>query len=117
MTSSISVQEYRLGKWLSIQTPSAIPISVGRATDQPTRPSIPRPNQMLRSLPRCALSLRLSFTPTWRLKDVRSVPDLTLCCSAMLKLQETPCESALQPGKRRTEDRKSTRLNSSHVKI
>src|SRR3974377_1740191 len=83
--------------------PSAMPRSVGRATNQPTRPSIPRPNQMLRGLPRCAVSLRFSFLSTWRLKDARSVPDLTLCASSMLELQETPCESALQPGEHRTE--------------
>src|SRR6516162_3332854 len=103
MISSMSVQEYRLGKWLSIQTPSAIPSSVGRATDQPTKPSIPRPNQMLLDLPHCALSLRLSLRPTWRMKKVRYDPDFTLRRSSMLELQESSRESALQLGERRTD--------------
>src|SRR5512135_2932227 len=62
--SSISVQENRLGHRESIQMPSAIPISVGITTDQPTMPKILSPNSRLRSFSPRALILRASFAAT-----------------------------------------------------
>jgi len=45
MASSISVQEWLHGWCLSSQIPSAAPSSVGTATDQPTMPIMPKPDQ------------------------------------------------------------------------
>jgi hypothetical protein len=49
---------------------------------------------MLLGRPRCALSLRLSFAPTWRLKD--AWPDFASRLSSMLVFEETADKSALQ---------------------
>jgi hypothetical protein len=62
---NISVQEYGLGHLVSIQIPRAMPITVGMATDHPTRPNMPRPNQTPRSFSRRALILRSSLAPTF----------------------------------------------------
>ncbi len=85
MTSSISVQACLPGWFLSNQSPSVAPSSVGIATDQPIKPIMPRPNQTLCVELRRALSFRAAFTPTSRLNVVRSFPLLISDFSFMMK--------------------------------
>src|SRR5512142_2235835 len=74
--------------------PSAAPSRVGTATDQPTSPIMPRPDHTVRVTRRCAFSLRVSFTPTWRMNALS--PRSGFGLSATMKLRETTHESALQ---------------------
>ena len=46
--SNVKVHETRLGQLWSIHDPSAMPIRVGTATDQPTRPNMPSQNRVQR---------------------------------------------------------------------
>src|ERR1700734_1691511 len=67
-TSSASVQACVPGCRLSSHRPSQAPNRVGKQTDQPITPNIPRPDQTCACLCR-ACSLRFSCAPTARLKD------------------------------------------------
>jgi hypothetical protein len=63
ITKKVNVQEGLPGKWESSQTPSAMPIKVGMATDQPTSPNIPSPNQAVCLRCSCARRLRSARWP------------------------------------------------------
>ena len=65
----VNVQEKDSGYFLSSQTPNIAPSNVGTATDQPTIPNIPKPNQTLRLSLWIALSLRWAFSPTCSLNE------------------------------------------------
>src|SRR5208283_3054113 len=65
--------------------PASAPMSIGRATDQPIKPNMPRPNPRLRLPRRCILSLRAALEPIARLN---AVGRLVLTLSFTLDLQE-----------------------------
>src|SRR5208283_999024 len=88
-TSSMSVQEWALGWCRSNQRPSIAPRIVGTATDQPTSPDIPRPNQTLWLPSRCTLSLRAAFAATCLTKAVSSLDGRFVTSSSMFKLRES----------------------------
>ncbi len=71
--SIMSVQENRLGQVRSIHSPMAVKMSVGMATDQPTTPNIPRPNQMVSSFRVLPLIRRSSFEATFFVKASASL--------------------------------------------
>src|SRR5512135_1406637 len=74
--------------------PSAVPSKVGTATDQPTRPIMPKPSHTVCTALRCARSLRVSFAPTWRMNAVS--PGWVFGRSATMELREAAHEAALQ---------------------
>src|SRR5512146_2787618 len=81
--------------------PSAAPSRDGTATDQPTRPIMPRPDQTVRVTLRWALSLRVSFAPTWRTNADSSGLDFGTAfwdgnSSGTMELRKAPYEAALQ---------------------
>src|ERR1019366_7852619 len=80
--------------------PSAAPSKVGTATDHPPSPIIPKPDQTVCVTLRCALSLRVSFAPTCRMKAVS--PALDIGASTTMKLREAAHESAFQLRQHRT---------------
>src|ERR1700733_12310714 len=83
--------------------PSAAPIRVGTVTDQPINPDMPRPNQTLLSVPRCAFSFRAACAPTCRLKSVSLLAPFAWFSSFMLKFHQTADESALHPRQHRAD--------------
>ena len=80
---------------MSIHIPSPTPARAGMATDQPIRPSIPRPSQTLRALLRRARSLRFSCVPTSLQNSVLVSARCSRCSLSTLHLQKSPDKIAL----------------------